>query len=604
MTRTPNPFLVVALLVSIFVHLFLLDRAIELTLKLQLFSTSTADELFRVRDVSVRRTEEIEMGRPQWRPQDIISLGAPREVTVEQETKDTETLLESEKFISSDVTEEKLLGIIEKAIEAEKITKADEAAPGPSAESVIAQEILAVDAATIKDRIPASRPRISMDVPRGTATEDFIFFTDRGPSVEPEPTGIRGYKTGEGVRPGSATEKKDMARLAMVPEAGTIPGVIAPPPPIAQKQQEIETAELGDIVTVDYEKIRKYPPLDELLTVQLFTYHRPREEKGYFKLVVEPRRDRTDFSIIPKDIVFVVDSSKSITQKKLDSYVAGLKLCVKSLPRQDRFNIVEFKDFTHRLSEEDVIPVTSETLARGEEFLSGLVSVGSTDVYGSLTELVAQKPQAGRPRIIFLVSDGRPTTGIRKDSEIINEVTRLNDLRISIFTFAGGEMINTSLLDLLSYRNRGGRHFESDDKKIAQSLFEFYEEFSFPILLNPRFNFGSVDSTDVYPKILPDLYLKGRLEMFGRFAGEDEFSMQLLGEADGRTKEYVLQQKLTGRDSGDESVARTWAFRKIYYLIGQMVQKGGSQKILSEIEKLGADYNVETSYHLGKGGGS
>jgi hypothetical protein len=301
--------------------------------------------------------------------------------------------------------------------------------------------------------------------------------------------------------------------------------------------------------------------------------------------------------VIPKDIVFVVDSSKSITQKKLDYYVQGIKLCLKALNPQDRFNVVEFKSETNKLSQQDVVPATSQSIAKAEQFLSSLVSEGATDVYGSMTELVTLKPTPGRPRIIFLVSDGRPTTGIRKNRDIINEVTRLNNLQSSIFTFAGGEKINTSLLDLLSYRNRGARTFQTNDKMIPDSLFQFYQEFSSPILMNPRFNFGSLDSAEVYPKILPDLYLNTGLDMYGRFEGEAEFSMQLLGEADGQTKEYILQQELTAKDSGSESISQMWAFRKIYYLVGQMVQKGESQAILSLIRKLSAEYKVQTSYY-------
>jgi len=276
--------------------------------------------------------------------------------------------------------------------------------------------------------------------------------------------------------------------------------------------------------------------------------------------------------------------------------VEGVKRCLRNLDPQDRFNVVEFKDFTRKFSPEDVVPATAEARGKAEEFLSSLLSEGGTNVYKSLTELVTQQPTPGRPRIIFLVSDGRPTVGIRTDSDIINEVTRLNALKSSVFTFAGGEKINTSLLDLLSYRNRGARTFEKDDRKIAETLPAFFGEFNSPILLNPRFNFGSIDPTEVYPKVLSDLYLNGRLEMYGRFRSEDEFSMQLLGEADGVTKEYVLQQTLTGPDSGDESVARMWAFRKIYDLVGLMVQQGGAEATLAEIRNLSAQYKLETPY--------
>jgi Ca-activated chloride channel family protein len=267
--------------------------------------------------------------------------------------------------------------------------------------------------------------------------------------------------------------------------------------------------------------------------------------------------------------------------------------------------MVEFKVFIRKFSEEeDLVAATPEAIRKAEEWLSQLVSEGATDLYKSLTELVKLPPTPGRPRIIFLVSDGRPQAQIWEDSEIINQVTQINQLRASVFTFGAGRKINTSLLDLLSYRNRGLRMFETDDKKIAQSLFDFYRSFSSPILMNPRFNFGSLDSTEVYPKALPDLYLHSRLQLFGRFEGEGEFSMQLLGEAEGQTKEYVLQQKLARKDNADATVAQQWAFRKIYHLVGRIVQEGESQAIRSEIERLSAGYSVRTPYSRGAAAGS
>ena len=605
-TRSPNPFLVVALLISVFVHLVLVDRAIDLTFKWRLFSTAAGDDFFRIKELDIRRMPEIPRERPQWRPQDIVSLGPTKEeVVTKRDTEDRTVLLESQRFISSDATEEAILESIEKAmeVEAEAVARPEEAAPTPepATETTIAQEILAVDGSLLKQDIPSYRPRISSQVKRGTAQSDFVFFSPTGPSAEPSPRTIARGPSVELPPSGTAAEKKGMARLAMADDTSAIPGVIAPPPsPIVK--QDMESSDLVDIVTEDYEKIQKYPPLDDLLTVRLFTFHRAGEAKGYFRLLVEPRKDKRDFRVSPKDIIFVVDSSKSITQAKLNAYVQGLKLCLRALSPQDRFNIVEFKDFTRRLTEADVAPATPEMVAKGEAFLSELVSEGGTNVYKSLTELVTAQPTPGRPRMVLLVSDGRPTAGIRQESEIINQVTKLNGLKSSIFTFAGGEKINTALLDLLSYRNRGARMFERDERKVPESLLAFYMEFASPVLLNPRFNFGSLDSTEVYPKILPDLYLGGKLEMFGRFGDEGEFSMQLLGETEGQTKEYVLQQPLTGKDSGDESVSRMWAFRKIYDLVGRMVQEGGSQVILSEIQKLSAEYKLETPYSAYRGG--
>ena len=47
---------------------------------------------------------------------------------------------------------------------------------------------------------------------------------------------------------------------------------------------------------------------------------------------------------------------------------------------------------------------------------------------------------------------------------------------------------------------------------------------------------------------------------------------------------------------GDRDIARNWAFRKIYYLIGEMTRVGETPELLTELRTLAHQYNIRTSY--------
>jgi len=328
----------------------------------------------------------------------------------------------------------------------------------------------------------------------------------------------------------------------------------------------------------------------------MFTYHARGEPDGYFMVMIEPRRGRSEFDIIGKDIVFVVDSSSSIRPTKLASYAEGLQRCVKALNPKDRFDLIEFKTTVRRMGDR-LVPATKKRVRTAGYFLDSLVSSGNTDVYQAVQGLVGVRPDPDRPYIIFLVTDGRANRGVVENRNIINKVAEINRDRAAIYSFAGGTKLNEYLLDLLSYRNKGESRFERRSRDIPDSLYGFYQEVRDPILLNLRYQMGALDTAQVYPKVLPDFFLKSRVTVCGRYRDEKEFSVQLLGEVNGTTKEFIFKQSFDRPDNGNAVVARQWAFHKIYHLIGQMVAHGEDPATIAEIRALGTKHGIQTPYY-------
>ena len=65
-------------------------------------------------------------------------------------------------------------------------------------------------------------------------------------------------------------------------------------------------------------------------------------DAGHFMMLVSPGAWEGEARIIPKDIVFVLDSSGSMRTKKLDQAKAALDFCLDNLNPGDRFEIVRY----------------------------------------------------------------------------------------------------------------------------------------------------------------------------------------------------------------------------------------------------------------------
>jgi Ca-activated chloride channel family protein len=341
---------------------------------------------------------------------------------------------------------------------------------------------------------------------------------------------------------------------------------------------------------------RDFDALDDMVAFKLDAYAPPGSQEGYFRLQILPRAGQ-EIAPLPKDVTFVVDASKSISQPKLNATTAGLKQAITQLRPEDRFNVVVFRDSPTPFQPAPV-PATPTNMQAATNFVNQLSATGQTNVYEGIHPVIAQVPRPGAPSIVVVLSDGRPTTGMLDGRTIINGLTADNDLRNSIFAFAGGRTVNRYLLDLLAYRNKGEAHVVDAVGDIPSALPAFFLRYQDPLLIDLRADFGRIDETQVFPQIVPDFFRDRAVTVYGRYdrTRDTDFFMRLTGQAEGRTKELIFRTDLDTAATGDASIARNWAFQKSYHLIGQIVTQGETPELLAELRRLESEYNIRTSY--------
>jgi hypothetical protein len=426
--------------------------------------------------------------------------------------------------------------------------------------------------------------------------------------VRPSPSRILPEDAMPSLRAPVDPEREAMIRVDPLAVAGGgdggggAPAPPEEPAPLEPEQEPEELAKLEKAVTqapVREEVAReaaRYTFLDDLVDVRLETYRPPGETQGYFRLSIVPKEGAA-LEPLPKDVTFVLDASNSILQRKLENTADGVAEAVRRLRPEDRFNIVVFRD-TADAFRPTRVPATPENTADALAFLDALESRGETDVYEGIRPVVDLPSRAGVPGIVLVATDGRPTEGLRDGRAIINALTDANTLRNSIYAFGGGRTVNRYLLDLLAYRNKGESFVVDDIADIGDRFPQFFATLEDPLLVDCRADFGRVNEREVFPRELPDFYAGQAVTVYGRFdpAADGAFAMRLAGRAGERDKEVVFRQDLAQAETGDESVARDWAFRKAYYVIGEICRVGETPELLAELEELNEKYGVRTSY--------
>lgn len=339
-----------------------------------------------------------------------------------------------------------------------------------------------------------------------------------------------------------------------------------------------------------------YEFIDDLVDIQVDSYIPPGNGEGFFRLRIAPKKGG-NVQILPKDVTFVIDASNSIAQRKLDVTVKGVRRALELLRLDDRFNIVVFRD-TPKYFQPGLVPASRENKAAALEFLKDLQSFGQTDVFNAIRPVVSAPTREGYPGLVFVVTDGRPTTGLRDSRYIINGLTEENRERNPVYAYSGGRTANRYLLDLLAYRNKGESYISPEVDAIEKDLPVFFEQLNDPLLMDLRADYGSIDETGIFPKELPDFFRGRAVTVYGRFnpKQDTELAMRLVGRAGSREKELVFKADLAKARTGDADIARNWAFRKVYYLIGEMVRAGETPDLMAELRELGRKHNIRTVY--------
>jgi len=249
--------------------------------------------------------------------------------------------------------------------------------------------------------------------------------------------------------------------------------------------------------------------------VNLLTY-RVSGEDGYFLLLASPGLETKDRQVIPKDIVFVLDTSGSMAGKKLEQAKKALQFCVENLNDNDRFELIRFSTEVEPLFDK-LVEANKQNRDRAETFVDHLRPMGATAIDDALKKALGlqtgrersseDNQSAGRPFAIIFLTDGRPTIGTTDEERIVANVEKENDGRTRIFCFGIGTDVNTHLLDRITEKTRGFSQYVLPEEDIEVKVSGFFSKIKEPVLANPELKFSDdVRVSKLYPSPLPDLF--------------------------------------------------------------------------------------------------
>ncbi|HAV64368.1 MAG TPA: trypsin [Verrucomicrobiales bacterium] len=357
---------------------------------------------------------------------------------------------------------------------------------------------------------------------------------------------------------------------------------------------------------------------NEGVGMSLLAYRNGDEEDGYFLLLASPGLVPDPDKVLPKDVVFVIDTSGSMAGGKLDQAKRALNFCIDNLNHGDRFEIVRFSTDIEPLFQK-LAPADGPHREKARDFIGQLKPLGGTAIADALTQALrlpgmlagsgphqsqgavghALKEQdlAGRPRMIVFLTDGLPTVGETNIDRIVASATPDKDSDTRIFCFGIGTDVNTHLLDRITEATRAASEYVLPSEDIEVKVSSFFAKIKDPVLTGVVVEWPEgAGVTRVLPSRLPDLFSGEQLLVVGRYAKPGSGAVKLTGLAGGRKVLFAEDVDLPRQDSGNAFIARLWATRRIGWLLDEIRLRGENAELKEEVTHLARQHGIVTPY--------
>jgi Ca-activated chloride channel homolog len=352
-----------------------------------------------------------------------------------------------------------------------------------------------------------------------------------------------------------------------------------------------------------------FAPEKDEIGLNLLT-HKSGGGDGYFLLLASPGMEVKEKQVMPKDVVFVLDTSGSMAGKKLEQAKKALQFCVENLNDNDRFELIRFSTEVEPLFDK-LVEANPGNRRRAEQFVKDLRPMGGTAIDDALRKALggqgsgdrrretgATRQEAeGRPFVVVFLTDGCPTIGTTDEEQIVAHVQRESEGHTRIFCFGIGTDVNTHLLDRITEQTHAFSQYVLPEEDLEVKVSSFFSKIKEPVLANPALQFtGDIRATKLYPSPLPDLFKGEQLVLVGRYSGHGDSAVVIEGTVNGEAKKFTYDARFSEETAENEFIPRLWATRRVGYLLDEIRLHGENSELRDEVSELARKYGIVTPY--------
>jgi Ca-activated chloride channel homolog len=314
----------------------------------------------------------------------------------------------------------------------------------------------------------------------------------------------------------------------------------------------------------------------------------------FFTLVLQPPRTVRPEQAVPKELIFVIDRSGSMSGFPIEKAKETMRLAIERMNPQDTFNLLSFSGGTGRCFARPV-PNTPAHRATALKYLADLFGSGGTEMMPAIREALGGSHDPTRVRVVAFMTDGY----VGNDLEIIDAVQK-HAGTARVFAFGIGNAVNRFLLDGMAHAGRGAVEYVTLQSQADGAVGRFQERIHAPLLTDIAIDWGSLSAAEVYPKHLPDLFSQQPIIIHGQLQGPAAGTLVLRGHTAAGPFTREIRVQSPAEPVQHAALASLWARAKVKERLLQdytALQRGAfPEAIEREVTALGVEFQLVTQF--------
>jgi Ca-activated chloride channel family protein len=302
-------------------------------------------------------------------------------------------------------------------------------------------------------------------------------------------------------------------------------------------------------------------------------------------MLLPPDDESVPVTTIPRELIFVIDTSGSMHGTSLSQAIRSLTLALDGLKPVDRFNVIQFNSVTSTLFRGSV-QATSNNIGIAKRYVAGLEANGGTEMRPALSKALNYPVSETHLRQVIFITDG----SVGNEQQLFSLIEQKLG-RSRLFTVGIGSAPNSWFMRKAAEAGHGTFTMISALHEVKEKMQRLFRKLEQPQITDITVEWPDGMLTEAYPQTIPDLYTGEPILIKALISNEPRAADQLKISGNSALGTWGAELVM---DNGDTSpgVAALWARARIGNLMDQ--ERGGAAH--EDIRK--AVIDTALSHHL------
>lgn len=297
-------------------------------------------------------------------------------------------------------------------------------------------------------------------------------------------------------------------------------------------------------------------------TPQAALFHQQKAIDGtlyqHHLLMLMPPQQLPTLPRLPKERIFVIDTSGSMHGEAITQAKAALQKGLGQLSQHDTFNVIAFSSNAQALFSQSQA-VTESNIRHANHWVTGLQANGGTEMASALAMALAPDAESGiRVRQVIFITDGAVSNEQALFAQIRRDVGRSK-----LFTVGIGHAPNDYFMRGAAEYGGGQHIFISQTEQVDERLAQLFNKLSSPVLTNIQISSDSA-TAELSIEQVKDLYLGEPIFVAMRTTEASTLRVTGFGIDEASSQQALWQQSFSlSQSKAHQGIANHWARRTI-----------------------------------------